>query len=406
MEDISQTDLFRRITTADEDESLRDRLLFMEKLFKDAGVPSTLADRDTDSPGLYVKLKSAAPTVRSILLFGSIGSRVGDGLGAAVFALTLLSIRKQRVRLPFDLILLITCDNGGGSGFQSVFERFPKLFDGVQYAIGDLGGRPFIIRGKKLYPITVAEKQTANIRITVKGPAGLSSAFNKKDFLKTTAAARIARAGWRLRKPMAVRCAATVKIMADAVGKTLGEIDEIAMRFLLRPRFSNLTRKLLRSVGVLFVPLLRNHVNLTSMYTDECETGAIPQTAYILAELRLLPGLPVSEGVADVRDLIGPGYEIEILECDGKAGTVDMTLFESLTAPIVEKIPDAKPIPFVSTDATDARFLTKLGIQVFGYTPMYPPDIHAGKRSGDKAQTEAAALSIDALSRFLLRHGR
>ncbi len=51
----------------------------------------------------------------------------------------------------------------------------PRLFEGVRYAIGEVGGFTFYVGERKLYPIMVAEKQMCWMKATLRGRGGHGS---------------------------------------------------------------------------------------------------------------------------------------------------------------------------------------------------------------------------------------
>ena len=400
----------RRLTEISDEKRPRDEqgyVAYIEELLKGAGIPTGIIAPDPSRPCLYAKITKSSDSKSSgsksseglspLLLYGKAsltqpeGGPVGIRVGAALFVTTMLKIKALRKRLPFDLLLLITCSSPGESGLGYVAEKYPKLFTGVKYALNDTGGFPVVLGQKKLHPITVAERQAARFRVTARGKMGL---------------ARIVQGALKLeKKSLSVRITEPVRRMANDFGRALGETDEIMFRFMQRPFF---TRKVVSFIGAnkqFFEPLLANEAKVVGIHgLNEANPGEMPDSAFIEIEARILPDVSIKEGMADIRRVIGPGYEIEVL-AGSDTPPVDMALYDSMAEVLKSRSPGALPVPFVSKDMTDARFLTKLGIQSYGFAPIDCLGSYSFfeiPRAGGQASADALSSGAQTLLDFLL----
>lgn len=387
----------RRLTEMGEPSDERGYVTYIEGLLKEAGVPTALIRGDGPRPCLYAKIAGSGGH-SPLLLYGRVGLEQSEGGpvglsgGAALFVTTMLKIKAMKIRLSYDLLLLlVTCDEDGG--LRLVTENYPKLFYGVKYAINDTGGFPVMFEDKKMHPIIVTERQAARFRVTARGAMALS---------------RIIQAAARLeKKPLPVRLTEPVKRMASEFGKALGETDELLFRFMQRPF---LTRKVASVMGAnkkpLFESLLANEAKIIAVKAiNEQNADAPPESAYFDVEARLLPNISIKEGMADIRGVIGAGYEIEALRgFDGRP--VDMALYDAMAETLIERDHTSLPVPFVSRDITEARYLARLGVQTYGFAPIdalgtysYFEIPKAGGQTSPDALTSGAQTLLEFLSK-------
>jgi len=371
---------------------------FIKALLDQSGIENQLIYRDPQRPNLLAKIPSRNPdpSIPPFLMYGHVdvvptedqvwqkdpfSGIIEDGYlwgrGAidmkgqhGMFLENLLKLAEDKTELPFDIYYLAVSDEEGNSdyGMKWLVESHPEIFEKFRFAIGEIGGFSLEIMGKKLYPIQVAEKQTAEIRITAKGQGGHASMKHKD-----TAMERLAEAITKLsRKRLPVRITTPVRLMIEAIGDALGGVPGKAIRLLLNPAFTDKLLDLLGSAGSLFDPLLHNSLNVTIVGGGSA-VNVIPSSVWCKCDLRLVPGCSMEEAIADVKKLIGDDFEIEVLHYDYGMKDVDMDLFESMAASIKAFDPAGYPVPFVLSAVTDARFLGRAGVQSYGFTPMDLP---------------------------------
>jgi len=86
----------------------------------------------------------------------------------------------------------------------------------------------------------------------------------------------------------------------------------------------------------------------------------------------------------------------------------DLTWFDGLGAILRELDPGSIPVPMLQVGVTDGRFLSRLGIQTYGYLPLrLPPGfeflklVHA---ADERVPAEALRFGAEALGRALERY--
>ena len=376
----------------------RDCILFIKELLDEAGIETELIFRDESRPNLLAKLpsKNPNPAIKPFLMYGHVdvvstadqewskdpfAGIIEDGYlwgrGAidmkgqhGMFLDTLLKLAEEKVELPFDVYYLAVSDEEGDSdyGMKWLIENHPEIFEKFRYAIGEIGGFSLEISGKKLYPIQIAEKQTAAIKITAKGSGGHASMKHKD-----TAMERMSEAIAKLsKKRLPVRITEPVRVMIESIGDALGGVSGPAVKLLLKPALTDKLLDLLGTAGNLFDPLLHNSINVT-MVGGGTAINVIPSAVWCKCDLRLVPECSMEEAIKDIKSLIGDDFEIEVLNFDyGMKGT-DLTMYESMAKTLKEFDPSGYPVPFVLSAVTDARFLGRVGVQSYGFTPMDLP---------------------------------
>ncbi len=328
-----------------------------------------------------------------------------DMKGAIAMMLSALLRLKHEGHTPEgDIVLAVVCDeeNGGTHGARYLVERHPDLFTGVRHAISEIGGFSMPVSGVRFYPVTVAEKQRCPLEIVVRGPGGHGSLP-----LHGGAMARLGEVVRRLdSRRLPVRITPMVRACLQAMARALPFPVSAVFRLLLAPWLTDAVLHALGPKGRFFDPLLHNTVNATIVRGGDA-INVIPAEVHLGLDGRLLPGLAPEMLATDVRNLLGPGAEVRIVDYEASSADADMGLFTTLSEVLKEGDPEAVPIPFVLAGVSDARFFGTLGIQTYGFTPLsLPPGldfsalIHA---ADERVPVGALAFGAEAIHRLLRR---
>jgi len=73
---------------------------------------------------------------------------------------------------------------------------------------------------------------------------------------------------------------------------------------------------------------------------------------------------------SEVRQLVGPDIDLEIMQYDPHPAEPDLGLYPLLSDIIRDIDPDSIPMKMLLPGVTDARFFARVGIQTYGFTPM------------------------------------
>ena len=329
--------------------------------------------------------------------------------GVAMMVAAVLRAAAEGAEPAGDVLLLVLSDEetGGDMGAKYLVENHADRFAGVEYALGEFGGFPLPIDGTEFYPIQVAEKRVCWLEATVTGRGGHASRPQRDGAMHALGQALTRLTEQRL--PVRITPAAREFIEAMAAEAEPERAEQL--RGLLDPERTDEILDELGPVADRLDPMLHNTVSPT-VVEGGGKVNVHPAEIGLKLDARLLPGVTPAELLEEVWEVVGdvPGLEFEVTRFDGGDGRgVDMGLFDLLSDAVTAQHPDAVPVPFLLTGATDGRFFEQLGIQPYGYTPLkLPPtfDFNALVHAADeRVPEEAIAFGADAISTVIREYG-
>jgi acetylornithine deacetylase/succinyl-diaminopimelate desuccinylase-like protein len=275
------------------------------------------------------------------------------------------------VPLARELKLAAVADEEAGcaAGSQWLVDHHPdKVRAG--HAVGEVGGATFYLGGRPFYPVQVAEKGIAWLRVSTSGPTGHGS-IPRDDNAVVRLSEFLGRVG---RRKLPLHPSPEVRRFLEALAALQGRAGRAALPWLLRPRLSELVlRRGVRDPGMarLLSALLRNTVSPTVVHAGS-KVNVIPGRAEAELDGRIAVGSSEAELLAELRALAGPGIELELL---GPSRPPTVTppgdeLFGTLAAVVAEHHPGAVAVPTVTPGFTDAKFWSTLGTACYGFTPI------------------------------------
>ena len=402
----------------------------VQQLLEDAGVESRIVARDEARPNLIARVRGAGEAP-PLLLYGHVdvvttagqqwthppfAGELVDGWvwgrgaldmkgGVAMLVDAFLRAARGELRPRGDLILAVLSDeeNGGDFGARYLTEEHADLFDGVRHALGEFGGATVHLGGRAFYPIQVAEKQICWLRGRVRGPSG-HAAFG----VRGSAMGKLGRILAKLdsgRLPVHVTPAARAWI--EAMAAALPRPQSLVLRTLLDPRLAEVT---LRAPTEQLRPLdraLRNTVSATIVHGGE-KINVIPAEVELELDGRTLPGFGPDDLIRELRDLVGPELELELVRHDPGPADPDLSVLPLLSEILRELDPEAVPVPMLQIGVTDGRFFSRIGIQTYGFLPLQLPKgfeflklVHA---ADERVPAEAVRFGAEAVGRALERY--
>lgn len=372
-------------------------IAFLDQVLIDAGIATTILAKDSSRPNLIARIGGAG-TAPPFLMQGHIdvvpvtgqrwqhdayGGEIIDGYvwgrgtldmkgGVAMMVDAFLRMASSEQPPAGDIILCVVSDeeDGGTYGARFLVEEHAELFDGVRYCIGEFGGFPLELAGRRFYPIQIAERVGVLIDLTFRGPAGHGSLPTKG-----SATAKLGRALTRLdRRRMPVHITPASRLMLEAMIEHSDGAIQRTLQALLNPRAAGMALRMLGSRGDLLEPVLRNTVNPTIVRGGD-KDNVVPAEVNLRLDGRMLPGFDPEEMVVELKDLLGGDVEIDYrTEGLPPAGDPDLSLLPLLGDVLQNGDPRAIPIPFLLPAVTDGRWFAQLGIQHYGFLPMNLPD--------------------------------
>jgi len=404
----------------------RKAILWIKKLFENAGLEGHLYASDENRPNLLVRIPGKKRG-KPLLIYGHVdvvpvegqewdvdpfAGIVKDGYvwgrGAldmkgplAIYITSLLRSYREKT-LAGDVIFLALSDEEGGGdyGARYMVENHPNLFEGVRYAIGEFGGFSFEIMGKRLYPVMVAEKQVCWMKLTFTGRGGHGSLMHRD-----TAMEKLGKALVRMHeKYTPVHITPAAREMFRGMANALPFPASLIMRAILIPTLTDRILSLLGDKMEAFRALFHNTVSPT-IVRGGSKVNVIPSRVELEVDGRLLPGFSPREFIKELEDLIDVPFQVEILRYDPYPEDIDWGLMEPIEDAIKQEDEKAKVIPMLLTGVTDGRFFKRLGIQTYGFAPMkLPPDfpfreyIHA---ENERIPVDALYFGVRVMEHFL-----
>jgi acetylornithine deacetylase/succinyl-diaminopimelate desuccinylase-like protein len=343
--------------------------------------------------------------------------------GVAMMMCAILRARASGTSPAGDIVFAALSDEEAGSrvGARYLVEQHPDLFKDVRYGISEFGGYTMHMAGHRFYPIQVAEKQTCRVKATVRGAGGHSSLPPRN--AATAALARLLTDLDEKRLPVHItpvvqrmleELAGSLPTMAgtaarQAVRKTaqLPETVTAALhQFLDRP-FVDLLLDHAGHAAALLDPLLHNTAVPTIVRAGEKE-NVIPSECSVVLDGRLLPGQQPDDFLRELRDVVGPDVELEVIAFDETDWEVDYGLYPVLADILDELDTGASAIPMLLPAVTDGRLFARLGIQSYGFMPLrldpsfsFMETIHA---ADERVPVDALEFGTCAIAQLLARY--
>jgi acetylornithine deacetylase/succinyl-diaminopimelate desuccinylase-like protein len=180
------------------------------------------------------------------------------------------------------------------------------------------------------------------------------------------------------------------------------------LRSLLKPRLTDAALRLLGERAGGIEPMLRNTVNAT-IVRGGGKINVVPSEIEVELDGRALPGFTPDEVIAEVQAVVGSDVELELVRHDPGPAEPDLGLFDQLAQVLHELDPEGIPVPLLQIGVTDGRFLSRAGIQTYGFLPMQLPEdfaftglIHA---ADERIPVDALEFGAEAVWRAVQRLG-
>jgi acetylornithine deacetylase/succinyl-diaminopimelate desuccinylase-like protein len=300
---------------------------------------------------------------------------------AAIYAQTLIALKRDRVPLDRDVILALTADEEGGddNGVRWLLTNRRPLIDAAYVINGD-GGDP-LERDGKVYArnVQASEKVYMDLRLEVHNPGGHSSLPGRDNAIYRLAAALTRVSAYEFPARLNEVTRAYFSRAASAAPDTIAA----RMRMVGESGDTAAMRRL--SAGSAWF----NAVLRTTCVATRLEGGhaynALPQLAAANVNCRMLPDERPEEVVETIRRLVADT-------------AVQVTVFSepkpSPPSPLVPEVlepvdsitaamwPGAAVVPSMETGATDGLYFRNAGIPVYGVSgvPLEADDIRAHGR--------------------------
>ncbi len=324
--------------------------------------------------------------------------------GVAMCIASFVAAHESGSPTPLVLAILSDEEDGGDAGARFLAEERPEVFAGARHALGEFGATTLWIAGRRFYPIQVAEKQICWLRVHVRGAGGHGALGVKGGAMRKLG--DVLRTLDRRQPP--VHVTPVVREWIEQMAAALPRPQALLLERLLDPRTADLAAKALGTRGRQLSRVLRNTVSATIVHGGE-KINVVPSDIELQLDGRLLPGFTPDDLIHELKDIVGSdGIEFEVVRHDPGPPDADLGFYEPLAEIIRELDPGAVPVPMLQAGVTDARFLTRAGIQTYGYLPLKLPEdfdlfplIH---NADERVPADALAFGVEALSQAIGRY--
>ena len=272
--------------------------------------------------------------------------------------------------LDRDIIFAAVADEEAGCDLGSRFlvEQHRSKVE-AEYAIGESGGFSLHLGETTFYPIQVAEKGFCWVRARITGEPGHGS-MPRQDSVVTRLGEALTKIG---QASLPLHATSYVEKFIDAVRQQQPALLQPLVKLVARPQLLARVAKLLPGVSVArsFSALLSNTAAATVVRAG-AKTNVIPGVAEFEIDGRTLPGQTDDDLLRELRTVLGPDVELEIIKSAPPVVTepYESTVFDAMRRQINAREPDAVVIPYMIPGFTDAKYFSQTGARWYGFSPV------------------------------------
>jgi acetylornithine deacetylase/succinyl-diaminopimelate desuccinylase-like protein len=292
--------------------------------------------------------------------------------------------------------MMVDEEAGCDLGSRFLVDHHPELVR-AEFALGEAGGFSVRLDGRVLYPIQVAEKGAAWMRLRARGRPGHGS-MPRLGPREDNAVGRIGAAVARLASTrLPQHRTAVVDAYLRAIAATQKFPRSLLLRHLHRRAVANLVlgRTPDRGAAAALAAVLSNTATPTVLRAGG-KINVVPGVAEAEVDGRFLPGQTAADLVAEVRRVVGDDLEIEVLrEMPPVETEPHSDLWDLMVDALRRADPEGVAIPCCVPGFTDAKSWARLGCRSYGFMPLRFPD--DGTRFGDLYHGHDERIPVDGL---------
>jgi acetylornithine deacetylase/succinyl-diaminopimelate desuccinylase-like protein len=289
---------------------------------------------------------------------------------AAMCVAILRGLARDEATLSRDIIFAAVADEEAGCDHGSRFlvENHRELVE-AEYAIGEGGGFSLHVGRATFYPVQVAEKGICWIKATVRGEPGHGS-MPRSD----SAVVKLGEALVKLGKTrLPAHATPQVRDFVQALAARQPAVVQPLLKILTNPRLLPRLLPLVpdpsiaRGMGA----LLSNTASPTIVRAG-AKINVIPEKAEVHIDGRTLPGQTDDDFLAELRAVLGPDVELEIVKSAPPVVTepVASPVWDIIERNVGAREPDAAVVPYIIPGFTDAKYFTRMGARWYGFAPV------------------------------------
>jgi acetylornithine deacetylase/succinyl-diaminopimelate desuccinylase-like protein len=305
---------------------------------------------------------------------------------AAAWAATLIRFKREGYVPDRDLILMLTADEegGGDNGVEWLLKNHRRLVD-ASFALNE-GGGGIVRKGRRLaLTVQASEKVYQSFEMLVTNSGGHSSLPRSDNAIHQLAAGLTRLAAYTF----PIKLNEVTRAFFERTAASEPPEVSAAMRAVLRRPGDPAAARVLSRLPE-YNARLRTTCVATMLEGGHAE-NALPQRARAIVNCRILPGEPAEvlatlrHVVADTGVVVTPIAEAQ----PSPPSPLSAQVLGPIERTTAEMWPGVPVIPTMSTGATDAIYLRRAGIAVYGVSGMFEDveDIRAHGRDERIQQT-------------------
>ena len=289
---------------------------------------------------------------------------------AAMCTAILRRLASEGVKLDRDVIFAAVADEEAGCDLGSRFlvEQHRAKVE-AEYAIGESGGFSLHLGDSTFYPVQVAEKGFCWVRARITGEPGHGS-MPRHDSVVTKLGEALVKLG-EARLP--VHPTRYVADFLDAVRARQPAIVRPLAKLVARPHLLARVARLVpgASIARSFSALLANTAAATVVRAG-AKTNVIPGVAEFEIDGRTLPGQSDADLLAELRAVLGPDVELEVIKSAPPTVTepIESPVFDIIKRQVESREPGATVVPYMIPGFTDAKYFAQTGARWYGFSPV------------------------------------
>lgn len=352
------------------------------------GISTTLFVSPSGRINLYAKLSSGHPEAGAIILlhhmdvvpagpdwlldpFGAAiqegalwgrGSIDDKSLGIAHLA-AFIALHRSGAALTRDVIYLATSDeeSGGGNGTGWLMDAHPELFEHVAGVLTEGGSNRSVKERVLWWGVEVTQKRPLWLRVTARGQGGHASRLDRNsatDRLVKGLARIVERPpNWHVSPDAGNYFRSIAHFQAAPYRDAYEHLDTVAAE-------GRLPQILLPGQPTYFL----DTVQVTQLQAGD-RVNVIPSEASATLDARLLPDTDADAFLDQIKTLLGPGFQVQVLLQSPPAAASPSTgaVWDCVADVLKESAP---VVPSFIAGVTDARYFRRRHIPAYGVSPF------------------------------------
>ena len=288
---------------------------------------------------------------------------------AAIYTANLIRMRQEGFVPDRDIIVALTADEEGGprNGVQFLLDEHRELID-AEYALNEGGGGMEREGVKISNNVQAAEKKFLNFDFMARNPGGHSSLPVEKNAIYDLSQALLAVQEYDFPIMLNEVTRAFFEGSAELVG---GEVGEAMRRIVADPSDAEAAAILARDTN--YDSRLKTTCVATVLDGGHA-TNALPQLAHANVNCRIFPDHDPEDVHARLQALAAP-FDVTVAPAGTATPSPPSPLVDEVLGPIQriteEMWPGVRVLPAMSTGATDALYLRREGIPVYGVSGVF-----------------------------------